>query len=153
MLKRLGVIATIVLAASGGAMADEAAGQRWLDRFLFKPPLVEPSGVCEGRIGALPEFDVTPHAMGIELVRSVLAVCSGGLAARHGARGALRRPRRGTGCAIPDRASGSTCFRATRDGDLSFRFFRASPVPSDAFLADRAACHCGCAAGVFHDGG
>ncbi len=79
MLTKLGVIATIVLAASGGAMADEAAGQRWLDRFSFKPPLVEPSGVCEGRIGALPEFDVTPHVTGVGLVRLSLPFAPGAL--------------------------------------------------------------------------
>ncbi len=79
MLMRLGVIATIVLAASGEAMADEAAGQRWLERFMFKPPLVEPSGVCEGRIGALPEFDISPHATGIELVRLSLPFAPGAL--------------------------------------------------------------------------
>ncbi|MHB8862108.1 MAG: dienelactone hydrolase family protein [Pirellulaceae bacterium] len=79
MLKRLGVITTIVLAASGEAMADEAAGQRWLERFLFRPPLVESSGVCEGRIGALPECDVTPHATGTELVRLSLPFAPGAL--------------------------------------------------------------------------
>ncbi|MBI5094701.1 MAG: hypothetical protein HZB26_19975 [Candidatus Hydrogenedentes bacterium] len=62
----LGIVITLT---SGAALGDEATARRWVERLLFNPPQVDTSGVCAGKIGDLPDFEVTPPRAGVQLVR------------------------------------------------------------------------------------
>ena len=65
----------VALACAWGAIdgmnayGDEAAAARWMERFQFREPLAGDAGVCEGTIGELPRFTVTPDQPGTRLVR------------------------------------------------------------------------------------
>ncbi len=51
------------------AIADQTPQERWTARFAQQKPRVASEGVCEGVVGALPEFTVTPDRPGARLVR------------------------------------------------------------------------------------
>lgn len=65
----VGELALVTVAWGVSFTAHSADTGRWVERFAFVEPQVESRGVCEGVVGALPAFTVTPDTSGEQLVR------------------------------------------------------------------------------------
>lgn len=72
---------TVILCCTGLASAVEpevaAKANDWVSRFAFQPPRAADEGICVPSGAALPSFEVTPAALGRQLVRVSLPFAPG----------------------------------------------------------------------------